>query len=1627
MSLKSISRRAFVIDSGSLVGFAAIQASPLLRVLESSAADGPIQYLAESGANLLFYFINTKRRGDLLVPARPNVPSFMVVQVPPQSLHEEFFNSSTPTAPTTQLDARLSGPSFLAFKLWPDQNDTPVPTRKRRIPFDIGAFLDWTNRDWFALQTAADVESGQWQVLRVASDAVNVTVNAADLGYHDLAYYEKVARKVFNAEGTQPITIFELPAGILLTPVDPRRDDTALSAVVWRAAQNHRRHGKATIHEQQFILDRDTKRTRRTITERWSTELTVSHVPRRGDARLSPEQLPPALRAIGLINRGELKLPSAPASPLCGPLPLPDPGSYLPTLLDSHEIVYLNQLGDAVYSTKAFDINVEGAFRLTDLGASLKFRYRNYDTRSISDPAVSLVEYEHHFEAGRDNYIKVARIGLDPRACLRMLHVSIAQRKVIDGVSFLEYREYLDTLERVKVFPDTPEELKYGAGYLSALTSAAGTLRDQTRPLRYPFARVEATTDRSPPIQPVRAKIPNDTPADGADERAFWAYKLGSGTEPGPSDLVRLGRLFYDRNGTPLRQCETPILFLRRDFFCNPDNLVPRWLRGDHNVQSLRRYDDERLRIELANQVLAFTPDDPGESNPNKPNQLLTEWVEWYFSVAQESPGSSRNPFDHATYPAFPQVRRAKVFLDHVQQYAGGKRPSIVEFEDSYLEHKLDATGNAAKLILRHPRDFIDNAVKNLSEREVLKDADIKDGWSAIQASFKGASESLGALVNPDPALERLSLTKSALSLPAVGDVQGAIRQNLIDPRMLFAGRLDAELFAGIKLSDVLLMMGIENAPQFLLSKVPDPLGNIDAILQAASANPVVAGALEAVRNIDAVVARLRQQLQVAVSALEEAERNVQALKADVERLLPTKAKIEAAARAQFEGARLALIGKLDPTPQDLRDFRTLMVMELTRMLEETGAAAPLSFDLVSFLQNEFATRLQETIDKYTRAAADSTLIKEMVEEFTSLKANITVLTARYTRVKADLEATPKTATVLEGLAGLADLSAPAADAFTPLAAAAMRFYEEYKPQLAEDARNRWRDAVNKIDAVRRLSLNYQRERLKRLVQEAEDAARTLPSAVFAKVGTLNSVWDQGKTVRDNLIATWQANPVAAAARASDVVAMRKLVEGELTRLFALLPANDVEAQLRALQSEIDQRLQREVDMLVRRLAAEVARQSTGLVTRFAEEFTRLVGDIQNAEEVRNAMAAYETVTRMLNAVSRQELTTEWATSDFKTTDLGFLQFVPFTAPPTRLTMKSGVRMTLDPLHVPPAVTSTEFYADSLLTAFRIIFLNIIQVDFDRVSFTAGTGKSTQADVKIRSVQFTGSLSFIQKLEELLSGLVNGLRVQIAADHVAVGYQSPSLDISSPGFTFANFSVGVSLIVSFLRRPVELRFSLAEVEKKATIAAGIYGGCFFCTLTLDTKRGIIGSDMALEMGAYFGIKFGPFSGYVKFMVGLRYTRDHEGVTLVGYFIAEGSLSVWVITISARLYMGIRSHNSEATGFCIASLTVKVGFFKKTFRAGYQKRIAGAAQNRGTAGQSRALAVRGIRGVEEASIPAGTPPPSLDRMGDRARTIDRADKKPAVVLQEFADLFVEDFQLLPPRDFALFARKHFAVL
>lgn len=334
-------------------------------------------------------------------------------------------------------------------------------------------------------------------------------------------------------------------------------------------------------------------------------------------------------------------------------------------------------------------------------------------------------------------------------------------------------------------------------------------------------------------------------------------------------------------------------------------------------------------------------------------------------------------------------------------------------------------------------------------------------------------------------------------------------------------------------------------------------------------------------------------------------------------------------------------------------------------------------------------------------------------------------------------------------------------------------------------------------------------------------------------------------------------------------------------------------------------------------------------------------------------IAEARNVYRALTSIKQQDLTYKWSTTNFRDANLGILTFKKGSEPDTKLDVDVRVTTHFSPGKFPPTIARVETLAMNSLSNFGVGFFNVLTVSFSEVRFQAHSGQSPHCDVKIKDVKFDGAFAFVQEFEKWMAG--KGLFLNEAPDHLQLGYSLPIPAIQTPAFGFFNLTLNFDIRLYFDNRPMRFGFSFARPDLKFGIAAGIYAGFGFFALVGDPKRGIVEMDAALEAGAWKGISIGPISGEVKLAFGFRYTRTEASVRLEGYICAEGRLSVWIIEVSARIYLGVVSENSYVEGQCTVTYSAKLGFISRSFSGTFHQRIAGAESKNSNAHVSKLIA------------------------------------------------------------------------
>lgn len=931
--MKQISRKQFLVNSTVLATL-----SPLISLLPgcsnengganlisdivhigNASFDKGLRYLDDNGAYLYFYFIGAIVKGGNLVPEKENTDAYLIVQILPQSLHEP----TSLQAPTGQLNARLAKPSFLAFKLWPGvKNDK----RKQKMDFSFEQLLNWENPEQFRLLTTGDINPQRFNAFNQRTDVTNAVVqldenDTALVNYNGLEYYKLLLSKLFQDLKNAPlplISIFEIPAQ-LLTVLHVR--DKGVQA---RVLQN-----KYKLSRARYRIEKDDQIVARTVLERWSARVIFQEETKITSSFIPFETLPPVLRAIGL--RSKKTIPdNTPVKDDCKCQSNEDPDGYLPTLLDNYEIVFLNQLGKVEFADEGHDLRIgsrdenehihPSPFLISALGATVKLNYFNLKPPS----GMSLVEYEHHFQDGRDNYIRVARIGVCTPSCERTVHVKVAKRKIgSNGKSFMEMKHYVKTVKEYIKFPMFEEQSTKldtdKVAYLSLFKNIADDGADPstyaTNKFRLPFSQITALFNQSPPIRP-----PSAPDAMGCScDQYFWVYKENTLTDS-YQDLMMLPFQYVDRTDN-VHKKENPVFFMRKDFLEDVGK-VKALLGYTGGVPSIfaQFENDPRFRIYFDNQPVSFTPDpsvsgvngsgytEVADADKNRINHSPTEWIEYYFDVASLI-ANPEDVFNEVPLVIYTQMRRAKINPEQFEQYRGEKTSSLVKYHDDYLQFRFNES-NKAKLIFHHRKDFMQNSWQKFSGDVAAVtdalDSKFERGYEKIQNLFSNAGNRIGALINPDIQIERFALVKQAFTLPDTVNQQWAnLKQRPLKVAEILKGRA-AQLFNGISFLSILKdVIDGNKSPLVTLKKISGELEAVDAFIRGAQSS-LVRKVFQSVQSVNDDLLIAQSDIKAAQQKIDNAKAQVLDFQQKLYKKVPDYTSVKTAVQRLFEARRIA-------------------------------------------------------------------------------------------------------------------------------------------------------------------------------------------------------------------------------------------------------------------------------------------------------------------------------------------------------------------------------------------------------------------------------------------------------------------------------------------------------------------------------------------------------------------------------------------------------------------------------------------------------------------------------------------------------------------------------------------------
>jgi|GEM_PF-2461598 len=358
--------------------------------------------------------------------------------------------------------------------------------------------------------------------------------------------------------------------------------------------------------------------------------------------------------------------------------------------------------------------------------------------------------------------------------------------------------------------------------------------------------------------------------------------------------------------------------------------------------------------------------------------------------------------------------------------------------------------------------------------------------------------------------------------------------------------------------------------------------------------------------------------------------------------------------------------------------------------------------------------------------------------------------------------------------------------------------------------------------------------------------------------------------------------------------------------------------------------------------------QAKDLGNQAVNFFKGLEAKVLGSIKLKDILDLDKTVLPKLNKTSKS-LYYNFITKNFKTIDIGTITFTATDA--TRLVC----------YFEKPITQPKNYLSQTRLENFSLgIFGGRIVVEFKKLEIISTQDVKSKTNVEIGKVSFQKELAFLDALSKNIKIPGTGILLSILPQAIIASYTYSFPSISGGAFTMANLKFNVGVTVPFPTgggklKPVSAKFGINSQDDPFVIAVSIFGGRGHFVIE-TTPRYISSIDFGFEFGGYLGLSLGIAQGEAHLMAGFRYvfTRDSEGqstMSFFGYLTCGGSLTVFgFISISVTFLLCLAYQQSPAgsslTGTCSLTLSVKIGFFEKSFSLTFTKTIAGTDNSGG---------------------------------------------------------------------------------
>ena len=241
--------------------------------------------------------------------------------------------------------------------------------------------------------------------------------------------------------------------------------------------------------------------------------------------------------------------------------------------------------------------------------------------------------------------------------------------------------------------------------------------------------------------------------------------------------------------------------------------------------------------------------------------------------------------------------------------------------------------------------------------------------------------------------------------------------------------------------------------------------------------------------------------------------------------------------------------------------------------------------------------------------------------------------------------------------------------------------------------------------------------------------------------------------------------------------------------------------------------------------------------------------------------------------------------------------------------------------------------------------IEVLVIKFKELSFKSVNGKKPDVNADLETVEFTGPLSFVNALKDLipLGGFNDPPSLQVTAEGIEAGYSLGLPPVSLGMFNLSNVSLAAKLNIYFTGKPITFEFDFCQEHQPFLLTVSLFGGGGYFGLTL-TPSGVQRMAAEFEFGGNFSLNIGVASGGVYVMAGFNYTHENGNTELTGYLRCGGALEVLaIITVSVEFKMQLKyvSEGNKVWGRATLTVEVKIAFFSKSVDLTVERQFAGS--------------------------------------------------------------------------------------